>query len=469
MAAAPATWQQRPPDTAALAQTGIAWQALATGDVFAGAIVTDAVAGPGGYVAVGYTTDETGAPRVWHSPNGVTWTRLPGELGLPVGFATGLGPAPLSGFPDGAIGDRPLVVAADESGYVLAARQRTGSDAAGQECRARAFLAHSADGLIWSPGGAADLGNQNQQTNPTCGLPPQGAPFIPTDGELTGIQLTGDQVVLFGVHRWARAFATGDTSPAIWIGPRHGDLVRMTAKTDGLSGPTDAALSPGGIPVLGGFDSRQPDAPLVLIAGDGLAFTPTIDGLQVEGRDPAITALASGGRVVVAIGTNEPAFLEPGESEFIAWRSFDGVSWTRDAVLGDIAKTVGLDVVIGPAGPRPSRPPPASSPIRSSSASLTAPGGVSVSPSRMSSQRRSGSSPPTGVPSPSPWSAASWSYLRRVPCPRADRPRDRSGLSRSGSSFPADSSRGSRPASGGGVTLRNPVASHRRRAAGAVP
>ena len=97
--AAAATWQQRAPEPDApdadlLARTGVEWQRLETGDVFAAAIVTDAVAGPTGYLAVGYTDDDAAQPRAWHSADGVTWCpvisacrrALPWDGGVPISW-----------------------------------------------------------------------------------------------------------------------------------------------------------------------------------------------------------------------------------------------------------------------------------------------------------------------------------------------------------------------------------------------
>lgn len=353
--AAAATWQQRAPEPDApdadlLARTGVEWQRLETGDVFAAAIVTDAVAGPTGYLAVGYTDDDAAQPRAWHSADGVTWSLVPGDLGLPAGLAVGRGSAHFVGFPAGAVRARPLVVAADASGYVLAARRLTGPAPPAELCRAAAFLATSPDGLSWTSGGRAELGRQNQGPEPACRLPAFTAPDIPTDGELAGMRLVGEQVVLFGNLRWARAFASSDVSPAVWTGPRIGNLGFDTGPTTGFDGVTAGVLTPAGLPVLDGFDTRSPETGLMLAANARLAFSP-IDALFVENRKIGITAMDAAAGVLVAVGTSEPLFREPGSPEFIAWRSSDGVEWTRDAIADDVVGTVGGQVIVGPAGP----------------------------------------------------------------------------------------------------------------------
>lgn len=333
------------------ADTGLEWEEVETGDVFAGAIVTDAVAGPGGYVAVGHSieTDEGPEPRVWHSSDGVTWIRVDGDLGLAPGFVTGQGPTPIAGFFDGSIDDRPLVVTADESGYLLAARRHAIAAPAGEECRAVASLASSRDGLVWTPAGSADLGRQNQQVLEECALPGRGAAFIPIGGQMTGIALSGDQAVLVGVARWARAYATGDTSTAVWVGPRSGDLLLMTEKTDNFTALVDVAALPGGTVVGGGFSNAGLESALFLV-GDG-ALDEAADSPVVENRAISVSGMDSDERGVVAVGINEHAFGDTGVAEFIAWHSTDGITWLRDVVEGDVADAIGYDVAIGPAGP----------------------------------------------------------------------------------------------------------------------
>ena len=71
----------------------------------------------------------------------------------------------------------------------------------------------------------------------------------------------------------------------------------------------------------------------------------------MEDRQLAVSALAANRDGVVAVGTNEALFAEPGNPQFIAWRSVDGVAWTQDPIADDVVDTAGGHVAIGPAGP----------------------------------------------------------------------------------------------------------------------
>lgn len=330
------------------ADTGLEWEELDTGDVFAGAMVTDAVGGPNGYVAVGYTLDEAAEPRVWHSPDGTAWAQVEGDMGLPVGFRTGLGPAPLAGFSEGAVADRPLVISADGDGYVLAARRLKGTEPPGEECRAKAYLASSDDGLMWSPSGAADLGLQGQV--PGCDLPSRGEDHVATDGQLTGLAVADGRVFLIGVARWARAFSTGDSSPAVWVGGREGNLELVTGKVDGLTTIIDIQITADGRPMVFGLSTRNSEYPWVQVSLDDSSFEPVTEGLFIEGRQVGISAVAIDEGWLVAIGTSDAAFGEVGEPELVAWRSSDGLTWARDPI-DDANALVSKDVTIGPAGP----------------------------------------------------------------------------------------------------------------------
>jgi hypothetical protein len=326
-------------------EIGVDWRRVDTGTLFEGAQVTDAAAGPGGYVAVGMTSVDPRRPAAWFSEDGTAWERVP-DLGLPPDVVASSFPTSFLGY--GAVRERAVVVGASDSGYVAVVKT---APVASDPCADTGYVTRSDDGRRWHLVGTVDHGPR--PGGQACGLPDEDGARIPTSGEPWTVILRGDDVVVAGKVRWARAYDTGDTTVAVWLGHlgTAPELVSNDTEPFGASegsGVEDGAIA-GDTIVLSGFGNGVPPRGLVLVSGDGREWE-RVEPESAVAPDTriafvALATLPDGSLVAVGIAHAVAIGSDP---ELRVWRSADARRWTIEALDG--TGVTPADVAAGPWG-----------------------------------------------------------------------------------------------------------------------